>query len=125
MDPQTPDLLDSCRRQARGVVLLPGFDELVLGYQDRRCVLDPEFADRIVPGANGMFKATIVSDGEIVGTWKHAGRGAKRNVEATSFASLSDDLIEAIYRVYADLPGVPPRPRGLDRPPAEVAGLPG
>jgi len=104
MDPQTPDLLDSCRRQARGVVLLPGFDELVLGYQDRRCVLDPEFADRIVPGANGMFKATIVSDGEIVGTWKHAGRGAKRNVETTPFASLSDDLIEAIYRVYADLP---------------------
>jgi hypothetical protein len=85
-------------------VLLPGFDELVLGYQDRRCVLDPEFADRIVPGANGMFKATIVSDGEIVGTWKHVGRGAKRNVEATPFASLSDDLIEAIYRVYADLP---------------------
>ncbi|HEV2070545.1 MAG TPA: winged helix DNA-binding domain-containing protein [Acidimicrobiales bacterium] len=104
MDPGTPELLESYRRDARGVVLLPGFDELVLGYQDRSCVLAPELADRIVPGGNGIFKATVVSDGEIVGTWKHAGRGAKRTMEATPFTSFPDDVAEAISEAYAALP---------------------
>ena len=104
MDPETPEVLESCRRLAGRVVLLPGFDEFVLGYQDRRCALAPEFADRIVPGGNGVFKATVVSDGEIVGTWKHAGRGAKRTVEATPFTGFSDNLAESISEAYAALP---------------------
>lgn len=104
MDPRTPEVLESCRREARGVFLLPGFDELILGYQDRRCVLPAEIADRIVPGANGMFRATVVSDGQVVGTWKHVGRGAKRRVEATPFISFADDVSEAIARVYAEFP---------------------
>ena len=104
MDPRTPEVLESCRREARGVFLLPGFDELILGYQDRRCVLPAELADRIVPGANGMFRATVISDGEVVGTWKHVGRGAKRRVEATPFNCFPDEVAEAIPRVYAELP---------------------
>lgn len=104
MDPETPELLETCRREAPRVVLLPGFDEFVLGYQDRRCALPPEFADRIVPGGNGVFKATVVCDGEIVGTWKHAGRGAERTVEATPFSSFPDEVAEAIAEAYGALP---------------------
>lgn len=104
LDPQTPERLESCRNEAEGVMLLPGFDELVLGYQDRRCVLAPELADRIVPGGNGMFKATVVSGGEIVGTWKHAGRGANRRVQATPFTFFPEDVAEAIPVAYAELP---------------------
>jgi hypothetical protein len=104
MDPQTPERLDACRRQAGGVFLLPGFDELILGYQDRRCVLPSEHAERIVPGANGMFRPTVVSDGQVVGTWKQAGRGARRRVEATPFTSLPAGVAKAIPRVYAELP---------------------
>jgi hypothetical protein len=52
-----------------GLLLLPGFDEYLLGYRDRSAVLAPEHADVIVPGGNGMFRATIVVDGEVVGTW--------------------------------------------------------
>ncbi|HEV2070453.1 MAG TPA: crosslink repair DNA glycosylase YcaQ family protein, partial [Acidimicrobiales bacterium] len=59
---------------------------------------------RIVPGGNGMFRATVISDGRVVGTWKHAGRGSKRRVEATPFDSFSADVAEAISRVYAELP---------------------
>ena len=104
MDPGTPELLETCRQEARRVVLLPGFDEFVLGYQDRRCALAPELADRIVPGGNGVFKATVVCDGEIIGTWKHAGRGAKRTVEATPFTSFPDDVTKKIAQAYATLP---------------------
>lgn len=55
---------------APGVAALPGFDEFVLGYQNRSAQLSPEWADRIVPGGNGMFLPTIVVNGEIVGTWR-------------------------------------------------------
>jgi hypothetical protein len=67
------------------VLLLPGFDEYVLGYKDRSAMLAPERFDAIVPGGNGMFKATVVVDGEIVGTWGRKA-GAKRvSVEARPF----------------------------------------
>ncbi len=54
---------------------------------DRSCMVASEHADRIVPGVNGMFRATVVSDGQVLGTWKHAGRGSKRRAEATPFKS--------------------------------------
>lgn len=104
MDPQTPDLLDACRRQARGVFLLPGFDEFLLGYRDRRAVLPAQFADRIVPGGNGVFRPTVVSDGQVVGTWKHAGRGTKRTLAATPFEPFSAKVTDTVSQVYAALP---------------------
>lgn len=104
LDPQTPDLLDAHRRHARGVFLLPGFDEFILGYADRRAVLAAQFASRIVPGGNGVFRPTVVSDGHVVGTWRHTGRGAKRAVDATPFTTFPDRVTEVIPQVYAALP---------------------
>ena len=104
MDPRTPELLDTHRRRARDVFLLPGFDEFILGYQDRRAAVPAEFADRLAPGCNGVFRPTVVSDGQVVGTWKHAGRGTKRTVVATPFRSFPDEITEAIEQVYAALP---------------------
>ncbi|HEX6499115.1 MAG TPA: winged helix DNA-binding domain-containing protein [Micromonosporaceae bacterium] len=104
MHPRTPEVLDACRGRARGVFLLPGFDEYLLGYGDRGAMLPPEHADRIVPGGNGMFKPTVVSDGRVVGTWRHNGRGTKRAVQATPFETFSGEVVEAIAQVYATLP---------------------
>jgi hypothetical protein len=63
-----PESLDA-PGPAAGVRLLPGFDEYLLGYRDRSAALAPEHADVIVPGGNGMFRATVVFDGEVAGTW--------------------------------------------------------
>jgi hypothetical protein len=104
MDPATPGLLAAWREETRGVFLLPGFDEFVLGYADRRAVLDPEFADRIVPGGNGMFRPTVVTDGRIVGTWRWTGRGARRSVTATPFTAFPDEVAAAIPAIAAALP---------------------
>ena len=104
LDPRTSDLLAGCREEARGLFLLPGFDEFVLGYGDRRAQLDPQFADRIVPGGNGMFRATVVHDGRIVGTWGWTGRGAQRTVTATPFTTFPDELFAAIAEAAARLP---------------------
>jgi hypothetical protein len=104
LDPRTPDLLAGCRAEARGVFLLPGFDEFVLGYGDRSAILDPRFADRIVPGGNGMFRPSVVHDGRIVGTWGWTGRGARREVTATPFTGFPDDVTAAIAQLAAALP---------------------
>jgi hypothetical protein len=58
-------------------LLLPGFDEYLLGYGDRSAVLAPEHADRIVPGGNGMFRPTIVVEGKVVGTWRRTARAGE------------------------------------------------
>jgi hypothetical protein len=102
--PGTPDLLADCRREARGVFLLPGFDEFVLGYGDRSAALDPAFADRIVPGNNGMFRPTVISDGRIVGTWGWTGRGGRRTLIATPFTAFPDGVAAAITELAAELP---------------------
>ncbi|WP_054941236.1 winged helix DNA-binding domain-containing protein [Paenibacillus ihuae] len=65
-----PDIPSAAGRHPAGVHLLPGFDEYILGYKDRSAVLEPELAPRIVPGNNGMFLPVIVSEGQVVGTWK-------------------------------------------------------
>jgi hypothetical protein len=89
-DPRTPELLERARDEVGGVLLLPGFDEFVLGYADRSCALDPAFAERIVPGGNGMFRATVV--------------GARRAVVPEPFTAFPDDVAAAIPRVAAALP---------------------
>jgi hypothetical protein len=103
MDPATPGRLAAARAEAEGVHLLPGFDELVLGYADRSCTVPAEFADRIVPGNNGMFRATAVHGGTVVGVWR-AGRGAARPIELEPFTELPADVRARVAEVYATLP---------------------
>jgi hypothetical protein len=104
MDPATPDRLASCRAEAEGLFLLPGFDEFVLGYGDRTAVLDAEFAQQIVPGGNGMFRPTVVHGGRIVGTWQWTGRGAGRTVRATPLTAFPAAVEAAIPGAAAELP---------------------
>lgn len=55
-----------------GVVLVPGFDEIVLGYQDRDLVADAQAMRTVVPFTNGIFRPAVLLDGRLVGTWRRA-----------------------------------------------------
>ena len=109
MDPATPGLLDANRAAARGVFLLPGFDELLLGYQDRSATLPTAFAERIVPGGNGMFRPTVIAGGRVVGTWRRTGSGARRRVEAEPFTAFNQRVEKAVPRLAAAFPAPPAR----------------
>jgi hypothetical protein len=74
---------------AAGVRLLPGFDEYLLGYTDRRVALATEHEPLVFPGRNGMFLSTIVSDGAVVGTWKRSTTSAGVTVDLQPFSALS------------------------------------
>ncbi len=86
LDPRTTERLRRHRRRARGVHLLPGFDELLLGYADRTAVLAREHA------------------GRVVGTWRPK-RGARAtDLEATPFTAFADGVEAAARRRHARLP---------------------
>ncbi|WP_374945330.1 winged helix DNA-binding domain-containing protein [Agreia sp.] len=71
------------------LLLLPGFDEYLLGYGDRDAVLPPEHSDRVVPGSNGIFLPMVVSNGQIVATWRRTIRRGSVDVAATAFAPMA------------------------------------
>jgi len=61
-------------------VLLPPFDEYLVGYADRSAVLDPKHILSTNAGG-GMLSAVIVIDGKVAGTWKRTLK--KNSVEIT------------------------------------------
>lgn len=71
------------------VELLPAFDEHLLGYQDRRAVLDDKWAANICPGGNGIFRSTIVVKGRVAGLWKRKDSVKNLVLEIMPFETLS------------------------------------
>ncbi len=68
--PGTVDITDAQVDEAlTRPLLLPAFDEYIIGYGSRAPQLDESYLSRIVPGRNGVFKPMVVIDGEIVGVW--------------------------------------------------------
>jgi hypothetical protein len=51
--------------------LLPGFDEYLLGYNNRQAAIDPKYAQKLIPDNNGRFLPTMVLKGRVIGTWRH------------------------------------------------------
>lgn len=64
-----------------GVLLVPGFDEIVLGYQDRELVADAEAMRTVVPFINGIFRPAVLLDGRVVGTWRRAPKSGEAPFE--------------------------------------------
>lgn len=72
--PGLPEALQSHRAAAHDMLLIPGFDELILGYRDRTPTLSVEDERLVVPGSNGIFRATIIHRTRAVGTWTRSTR---------------------------------------------------
>ncbi|KAD4059679.1 hypothetical protein GD627_00800 [Arthrobacter yangruifuii] len=61
---------DAAAPEPSGVILVPGFDEWILGYADRSLVAGIAALQSVVPGNNGIFRPAILVDGVVVGTWR-------------------------------------------------------
>ncbi|WP_104129916.1 winged helix DNA-binding domain-containing protein [Cryobacterium sp. N21] len=72
-------------RQHTPVLALPGFDEYLLGYRDRTHVVSAENLLRVVPGLNGIFLPLVVTNGQIVGTWRKKIAASGVTCEASLF----------------------------------------
>jgi hypothetical protein len=82
----------------REVYTLPGFDEYLLGYQDRSHVLDADHLQRIIPGKNGIFLPTLVSKGKVIGTWRKGDVATATSATAELFAPLTARETAALRR---------------------------
>lgn len=102
--------LEEPNESLRETHLLPGFDEYLLGYRDRSAVLAAEHVDRIVPGGNGVFRATLVLDAMVRGTWRRARRGGAMTLDVTPFTRITaaqKKEVDAAASRYAAFLGVP------------------
>ena len=96
--------------ERRRTYLLAGFDEFLLGYRDRDAILDPGHADRVVPGANGVFRPMIVTGGRIVGTWSRSATPRSLSIDLQPFAAPARALVTQVtseadrYRTFLGLP---------------------
>ncbi len=81
----------------------------MLGYKDRDAMLAPEHADRIVPGANGVFRPIIVVDGQIVGTWARTARAKSLTIALQPFApgAKLEAQVRPEAKRYRDFLGLP------------------
>ena len=89
------DLLGAGTMRDHPVAALPGFDEFILGYKDRTLQVPAGAMDQIVPGGNGVFRATVVADGSVVATWKRTARKDTVTVEVEPIGSWSPELANA------------------------------
>ena len=93
------DTLDPGSGEAdQAVLALPGFDEHLLGYRVRDCVLDPEHATLVDPGRNGVFRWTLVAGGRVVGTWKRIRRTRHVVAEVAPFTRLAAPVRKSVPR---------------------------
>jgi hypothetical protein len=88
--------------RSTGVQFVAGFDEYVIGYRTRDDVLARADFEKVVPGRNGVFFPCVVSDGEVVGTWKRT-LGRKLTVKVSRFnpASVRHEDLEQAATGYA------------------------
>nr|WP_091440225.1 winged helix DNA-binding domain-containing protein [Micromonospora yangpuensis] len=108
--PGTP--VDTPHLPADDVLALPGFDEYLLGFKDRALMLDPEHRQAIVPGGNGVFQATVVVGGRVVGTWKRSLTKTRVTLTVHPLVDLTAARREQVERAlsrYADFLALPPR----------------
>ncbi|MGW3604568.1 winged helix DNA-binding domain-containing protein [Micromonospora sp. NPDC005161] len=105
-------LADAPRTPVDDVLVLPGFDEYLLGYRDRALMLDPAHQAAVVPGNNGIFQATVVRAGRVVGLWKRRIARAAVTVAIQPLTPLDAGeraRVEQALGRYADFLGLPPR----------------
>jgi hypothetical protein len=96
------------------VLLLPGFDEYLLGFKDRSLMLDAKHKQAIIPGGNGIFQATIVRGGRVIGTWKRTMTTTRAVVDLRPLVRLGAadrSRIEDALKPYAHFTGRPVQAR--------------
>ena len=92
------------------VLALPGFDEYLLGYKNRTLMVDPAHAQAIIPGGNGVFQATIVRAGRVIGTWTRSSSTAGTVVTVVALKPLRSrdrGAVEAAFERYAHFVDTP------------------
>jgi hypothetical protein len=76
------------------VLFLPAFDEYIIGYSDRSAVIPADYNSKAV-SSNGVFRPTIVVNGQVAGIWKKTG-GKTEPIQIEFFEPADGAVKEAV-----------------------------
>jgi hypothetical protein len=82
------------------ILLLPAFDELLVGYRDRKEMLTAEHYGRVI-SSNGIFKPFILHGARVAGTWRKVASAGGVQVKAEFFSSSGSALQRAADKAAA------------------------
>ncbi|GAA3838631.1 winged helix DNA-binding domain-containing protein [Sphaerisporangium flaviroseum] len=82
------------------VLVLPGFDEYLLGYKDRSLMVADEHKAAIIPGNNGVFQSTVVRAGRVVATWKRSLARSRVRITVQPLVPLHGSDREEVARAF-------------------------
>lgn len=92
------------------VLLLPGFDEYLLGYAERSSCIEPAHLAHVVPGGNGVFLPMLLLQGRVRGIWRRRITPKRVALTVSPFAPLTPKqkvAIEGAAAGYATFHGKP------------------
>jgi hypothetical protein len=105
----SPSVIDNIPPHNGEALLLPGFDEYMLGYTDRSLQLGP--SSPYIKPKNGVFDSTIVVNGNVVGVWRRTLKAREVIIELTFFQKLTSDQETSVRQKaeqYAAFVGLTP-----------------
>jgi hypothetical protein len=85
---------------ARGLRLLPAFDNYLVGYKERGFIDDDRRAEVYV---GGMIRPTVLLDGRLVGRWQLARTGETASIDVIAFEEFPKRVRTALERESADV----------------------
>lgn len=93
-------------RRVNEPLLLPGFDEVILGYPDRMYIVPAAHHEDLVPGNNGVFRAGALAGAEVIGFWKRGPvkKSAPRRLVLAPFATVSEARRRKLATRFAQFP---------------------
>ncbi len=102
-----PGLLDETAALGKATgrpLLLPGFDEFILGYADRLFAMTQAEHQLLVPGNNGVFGRSVIIGGGVHGVWKRGGRPGKRTLDIAEFRPIAKTNRAKLDRLFWAFP---------------------
>lgn len=92
-------------RAVKSVVLLPAFDQYVVGVTKHARVLMPGPHKDLVYRAQGWLSPVILVDGRMLGTWRHERKGRKLTISFQPFVKLPTRVRRAVEAEAESLAG--------------------
>lgn len=78
--------------KAKGVFLLPNFDEYYVGYANRDIIIDAEHKNGLSGFATALLGNSLVIDGKVAGSWRRTIKKNDVTVEVKPFSELSQPM---------------------------------
>ncbi|MET9231656.1 winged helix DNA-binding domain-containing protein [Lentzea sp. NPDC003310] len=98
-----------------GALVLPAYDELLIGYKDRSAFFT-RYDEIPISTYNGMFHATIVEDGQVAGLWRRVLKKTSVDVELRPLPGFDVDRLAEHVARFSDFLGLPVRTVVKDAP---------